>query len=211
MAAGEQTALISAYDKTGLVRFAGGLHDLGWNIVGSEGTARRLNAAGIPAKDIAGIVGGGPILDHMVVSLSREVHGGLLADDSPEHTADLEHEGIQRIGLVAVNMYPLAQEIADPNSTIESVRRKTDVGGPTMLHSAAKGRRIAVSDPSQYDAVLEWLQDGRPNNDLFILQLAAAAEKAAAEHLRLSAEYLGKQAVAAQAKLTGRSGELGQA
>lgn len=197
MATREQNALISVYDKTDIEVFAGGLVDLGWSLYSSGGTAGSIEAAGISVNDVASLVGGAAILDHKVVTLSREIHAALLADDSPEDIADLEAEEIPRIGLVCVDMYPLAEEIARSDSTPESVRLKTDVGGPTMLHSAVKGRRIVLSDATQRKPVLEWLRAGRPDNDIFILKLAAAAERAAAAHLQLSADYLGNIAMSA--------------
>ena len=147
---------------------------------------------------MASLVGGGAILGHKVVTLSREIHGGILADDSEADAADLEREGIPRIGLVCVDMYPLHDELANPEATPESVRAKTDVGGPTMLHAAAKGRRIVLSSAEQRQPTLEWLRAGRPDEARYILQLAAAAERAAGEHIMASAEYLARIATAAR-------------
>ncbi|HEY1646115.1 MAG TPA: hypothetical protein VGF75_07195 [Candidatus Saccharimonadales bacterium] len=178
-------------DKTGIESFAEGLVELDWTIYSSGGTADRIDAAGVPVRDVKELVGGAAILNHKVVTLSREIHGGILADESDEDTADLEREGIPRIGLVCADMYPLEQELANPDATPESVRLKTDVGGPTMLHSAAKGRRIVLSNASQREPVLQWLRQGQPNRDQYILELAAAAELAAAEHIMASAKFLG--------------------
>ncbi|HVX48182.1 MAG TPA: hypothetical protein VHA05_02380 [Candidatus Saccharimonadales bacterium] len=188
--ADQKNALISVFDKTGIEDFAGGLVDLDWRLYSSGGTAKRLESAGIPVDDVADLVGGAAILNHKVVTLSREIHGGLLADDSEEDEADLAREGIPRIELVCVDMYPLEAELADPDATPESVRLKTDVGGPTMLHSAAKGRRIVVSSAEQREPVLDWLRQGQPNREQYIIDLAAAAELAAAEHIMASARYL---------------------
>ncbi len=190
MASPEQNALLSVFDKTGIESFAEGLVELDWTLYSSGGTADRIAAAGIPVTDVKELVGGAAILNHKVVTLSREIHGGLLADESEEDTADLERESIPRIGLVCVDMYPLAEQLSDPNATPESVRLKTDVGGPTMLHSAAKGRRIVLSKAEQREPVLEWLRQGQPNREQYIIELAAAAELAAAEHIMASAKYL---------------------
>jgi phosphoribosylaminoimidazolecarboxamide formyltransferase/IMP cyclohydrolase len=194
MASPEQNALLSVYDKTGIEKFAEGLVELDWKLYSSGGTADRIDKSGIPVSDIKELVGGAAILNHKVVTLSREIHGGILADESDEDVADLEREGIPRLGLVCVDMYPLEEEIANPNATAESVRLKTDVGGPTMLHSAAKGRRIVLSDATQREPTLEWLRNGQPNKEQYIIELAAAAELAAAEHIMASARYLGKLA-----------------
>jgi phosphoribosylaminoimidazolecarboxamide formyltransferase / IMP cyclohydrolase len=191
VASPEQNALISVFDKTGIESFGEGLVDLGWNIYSSGGTAKRLDAAGVPVTDVKELVGGEAILNHAVVTLSREIHGGLLAQDTPADRADLERENIPRIDLVCVDMYPLEDELSNPDATTESVRLNTDVGGPTMLHSAAKGRRIVLSRAEQREPVLDWLREGQPNKEQYILRLAAAAELAAAEHLMASAQYLG--------------------
>jgi phosphoribosylaminoimidazolecarboxamide formyltransferase/IMP cyclohydrolase len=194
VAANERNALLSVYDKTGIESFAQGLVDLDWTLYSSGGTADRINAANIAVHDVKELVGGEAILNHKVVTLSREIHGGLLADESDEDVADLKKEGIPRIGLVCVDMYPLEEELANPNATPESVRLKTDVGGPTMLHSAAKGRRIVLSNAAQREPTIEWLRQGQPNRDQYIVELAAAAELAAAEHIMASARYLGSLA-----------------
>lgn len=191
MATPEQNALISVYDKTGIENFAEGLVELDWILYSSGGTADRIDSAGIPVRDVKELVGGAAILNHKVVTLSREIHGGILADESDEDQADLEKEGIPRLGLVCVDMYPLSEELANPDATSESVRLKTDVGGPTMLHSAAKGRRIVLSNAAQREPTLEWLRQGQPNKEQYIIELAAAAELAAAEHIMASAKYLG--------------------
>lgn len=196
MATPEQNALLSVYDKTGIESFAEGLVELDWTLYSSGGTAKRLEEAGIPVRDVKDLVGGAAILGHKVVTLSREIHGALLADDSEEDAADLKREGIPRIDLVCVDMYPLGDELANPEATPETVRLKTDVGGPTMLHSAAKGRRITLSSASQRQPVLEWLRQGQPDRDRYVLELAAAAEMAAAEHVMASAQYLAKIAAA---------------
>src|SRR4051794_13323325 len=121
MASPEQNALISVYDKTGIENFAEGLVDLDWTLYSSGGTSERIGKAGIPVNDVAELVGGAAILNHKVVTLSREIHGGILADESDADIADLEREGIPRLGIVCVDMYPLAQELANPEATPESV------------------------------------------------------------------------------------------
>lgn len=182
-------ALISVFDKAGIDDFAKGLANLGWNIYASGGTAETIKKAGVKVTDVAELVGGEAILGHRVVTLSREIHAGLLADDSPEQTAELKKLGIPRIDLVCVDMYPLGDAIksgADENEVIE----KTDIGGPTMLHSAAKGRRIVLSNASQRQKVLDWLKAGKPSESEFIKNLAAAAELEVARYILESAKYL---------------------
>lgn len=184
----QKNALLSVYDKTGIGGFAAGLHELGWNIISSGGTAEAVRKAGVPVADVAELVGGGAILGHRVVTLSREIHSGLLADLNNEaDLAELESLGIPLIDLVAVDMYPLEEEINSPDATAESVREKTDIGGPTMLRAAAKGQRIVLSAPEQREVVLQWLKDGMPDEEAFRAELAARAEYECARYIMLSA------------------------
>ncbi len=187
-----RTALLSVYDKTGIVEFGRGLTALGFDIYASGGTAQKLSEAGLRVHDVAELVGGEAILGHKVVTLSREIHAGLLADGSTEQQSELKKLGLPRIDLVCVDMYPLGQTLQDPGSTEEQVIELTDVGGPTLLHAAAKGRRIVLSRPEQRSAVLDWLQAGEPDKQIFIRQLAAIAELETTKYLLASAEYLGK-------------------
>lgn len=184
-----QNALISVYDKSGIEDFARGLSDLGWKIYASGGTAEAIKKAGTDVSDVSELVGGKAILGHRVVTLSREIHAGILADDSPEQKAELAQLGIPRIDLVCVDMYPLETAIKDKASEAEVIE-KTDVGGPTLLHAAAKGRRIVLSRPEQRREVLEWLKADRPNQPEFIKKLAATAELEVANYIFESAKYL---------------------
>jgi phosphoribosylaminoimidazolecarboxamide formyltransferase/IMP cyclohydrolase len=142
------TALLSVYDKTGIVELAAGLHRLGWTIVSSGGTAKAVLAAGVPAIDVADLTGVPAILDHRVVTLHPKVHGGLLADPTkPEHVADMAEYGIQPIDLVVVNLYPFAD-----SPSIELI----DIGGPAMVRAAAKNHAhvAVVVNPVDYEPVL---------------------------------------------------------
>lgn len=147
------TALLSAFDKTDLVDFARSLQLLGWDLLGSQGTAKYLDEHGVSVLDVAEIVGP-PILGHKVVTLSREIHAALLADDTPEEQAELDRIDVPRIDLLYVNLYPLEQEAKNPARTLASILGKTDIGGPTMLRSAAKGRRIVLHSQSQFQYAL---------------------------------------------------------
>lgn len=158
MSAREKWALISVYHKEGIVDFAKELLGLGWKILASGGTARALDAAGISVKDVASLVGGEAILGHRVVTLSREVHAGLLADlADPKHIKELEERGIPVIDMVVCDFYPMADVIATPGATIESVVELTDIGGPTMVSAAAKGFRIVICRPQDRQRVLREL------------------------------------------------------
>ncbi|HTJ76379.1 MAG TPA: bifunctional phosphoribosylaminoimidazolecarboxamide formyltransferase/IMP cyclohydrolase [Acidimicrobiales bacterium] len=148
-------ALLSVYDKTGLVEFARGLTELGWELVSSGGTAAALSAAGIPVTPVEEVTGSPEMLGGRVKTLHPAIHGGILADrDRPEHLADLVAQNIAAIGLVVCNLYPFT---SDPS--IEMI----DVGGPTMVRAAAKNHAHVgvVVDPAEYPAVLDELnRDG---------------------------------------------------
>ncbi len=144
-------ALLSVYDKTGVVDLARRLHDLGWTLVSSGGTARALVDAGLPTTDVADLTGMPAILGHRVVTLHPKVHGALLANpDDPGHVADMSTHGIEPIDLVVVNMYPFSDQPG-----IEMI----DVGGPAMVRAAAKNHAHVgvVVDPLDYEPVLDEL------------------------------------------------------
>ncbi len=187
----KKTALLSVYDKTGIVEFAQGLLDLpnqDWEILASGGTANALIRAGIPVTDVGSIVGD-PILGHRVVTLSREIHAGLLAKDNAEDHAELEALGIRFIDLVCCDLYPLKGAITAVDASMESVIEQTDIGGPTMLRSGAKGGRITICDPNDRTRVIEWLTTGMPQKEKFIQNLRAKAEAVIADYVLSSAKY----------------------
>ena len=143
------TALLSVYDKAGIVELAAGLHAAGWRIVSSGGTAKAIAAEGITVTDLADLTGLPAILDHRVVTLHPKVHGGLLADPTnPEHQADMADHGIEAIDLVVVNLYPFSS-----NPSIELI----DIGGPAMVRAAAKNHAhvAVVVNPRDYRLVLD--------------------------------------------------------
>lgn len=184
-------ALLSVYDKTGIVDFAKGLHDLGWQLYASGGTAKSISEAGLQVKDVSELVGGSAILGHRVVTLSREISAGLLAEkNNPADIDELAKLNIPVIDLVCVDMYPLEEAIAESGKKSDVIQ-KTDIGGPTMLRSAAKGHRIVLSHSEQRGPVLEWLKDGKPDEDKFLDDLAARAEYEVARYVLTSAKYHG--------------------
>ena len=145
-------ALLSVYDKTGLVDFAGGLSGLGVELVASGGTAKLLEAAGIAHKKVAEVTGVPEMLGGRVKTLHPAIHAGILADRSvPSHMADLESQHITAVDLVVCNLYPFEAE-----PSVEMI----DVGGPTMIRAAAKNcaHVTVVVDPGQYGTVLEELR-----------------------------------------------------
>lgn len=195
-------AIISVYDKAGIEEFADGLVEQGWRVYASGGTARTISEAGIEVTDVADLVGGEAILGHRVVTLSREVYAGLLADPTKaEDREELERLGIPLLGLVCVDMYPLEAEIAKPGVTTQDVIEQTDIGGPTLLRAAAKGRRIVLSAAEQRQQVLDWLAAGKPDEAAFLEALAARAEYEVTRYTLSLAKYLGGTSVSGSVAL----------
>ena len=162
-------ALLSVYDKTGLVGFARGLVGLGWELVASGGTSAALAQAGLPHREVAEVTGAPEMLGGRVKTLHPAIHGGILADRAkPEHLGDLEARGIAPIDLVACNLYPFA---AQPS--VEMI----DVGGPTMVRAAAKNFAAVtvVVDPADYGAVLGELRGQASVSEATRRRLARAA------------------------------------
>jgi len=145
-------ALLSVYDKTGIVEFASSLHSLGWTILSSGGTAAAIASAGIPVTDVVEVTGLEPILSHRVVTLHPKIHGGILADrENPEHLDEMEKIGIDPIDLVVVNLYPFHSK---PGIDL------IDIGGPAMVRAAAKNFAHVgvVVDTADYRDVLEMIE-----------------------------------------------------
>jgi phosphoribosylaminoimidazolecarboxamide formyltransferase / IMP cyclohydrolase len=143
------TALLSVFDKSGIADLAAALHELGWTIVSSGGTAKAVAERGIPVTDVADLTGVPAILDHRVVTLHPKVHGGLLADPTnPTHVADMAEYDIEPISLVVVNLYPFTS-----NPGIELI----DIGGPAMVRASAKNHAhvAVVVDPADYGTVVD--------------------------------------------------------
>ncbi|MEK6598653.1 MAG: bifunctional phosphoribosylaminoimidazolecarboxamide formyltransferase/IMP cyclohydrolase, partial [Gemmatimonadota bacterium] len=146
-------ALISVSDKRGIVGFARGLIDLGWEIISTGGTAATLRKANLPVKEVAEITGFPEIMDGRVKTLHPRIHAGLLARrDVPTHLEVLAEHQIEAIDLVAVNLYPFQNTIANPNVPLADAIENIDVGGPSMLRSAAKNYAhvVPVVDPKDY-------------------------------------------------------------
>ncbi len=156
-----QRALLSVSDKTGLVDFAKALASRGVELISTGGTAKALRAAGLSVKDVSEETGFPEMMDGRVKTLHPKIHGALLGlRDDPEHRAAMEEHGIRPIDLVVVNLYPFEATVSDPNVTMEKAIENVDIGGPSMLRSAAKNHRSVgvVTDPSQYAPVLDDLR-----------------------------------------------------
>jgi phosphoribosylaminoimidazolecarboxamide formyltransferase/IMP cyclohydrolase len=155
-------AIVSVSDKSGVVSFAKGLAQMGVEILSTGGTAKTLRENGISVKDISDYTGFPEMLDGRVKTLHPKVHGGLLGQRSkPEHVKKMNEHGILPIDLVAVNLYPFEATVAKEGCTLEEAIENIDIGGPTMIRSAAKNHPdvTVVVDPSDYEPVLSELKE----------------------------------------------------
>jgi phosphoribosylaminoimidazolecarboxamide formyltransferase/IMP cyclohydrolase len=156
-------ALISVYDKTGLVDLAKGLRELGWELLATGGTLRTLAEAGAEVTEVAAFTGAPECFDGRVKTLHPKIHGGLLhRRDLESHRADAERLGIPPIDLVVVNLYPFESTIARKDAGFEDCIEQIDIGGPSMVRSAAKNHPsvTVLTSPGQYGAFLEKLRTG---------------------------------------------------
>ncbi len=160
-------AILSVYDKTGLVEFARGLADLGFELVASGGTARALSAAGLPVTQVDHVTGHPEILGGRVKTLHPAIHGGILARRTPEHLAELAGHSIAPVDLVVCNLYPFAATVAKPSVTEPEAVEEIDIGGVTLLRAAAKNFEsvAVVCDPADYEGVLAGLRSGSSTQD----------------------------------------------
>ncbi|CAG9183592.1 Bifunctional purine biosynthesis protein PurH [Cupriavidus laharis] len=151
-------ALLSVSDKTGIVEFARELNALGVTLLSTGGTAKLLADSGLPVTEVADYTGFPEMLDGRVKTLHPKVHGGILARrDLPEHMAALAEHNIPTIDLLVVNLYPFQQTVAKDDCTLPDAIENIDIGGPTMLRSAAKNHRdvTVIVDPADYAVVLD--------------------------------------------------------
>ena len=156
-------ALISVSDKTGIVDFARELSGYGVEILSTGGTAALLRQEGLAVKDVSEFTGFPEMLDGRVKTLHPKVHGGLLGlRDNPQHVATMQEHGIEAIDMVVVNLYPFEATVAKPGCTLEDAIENIDIGGPTMLRSAAKNNRsvTVLVDHADYPAVLAEMKTG---------------------------------------------------
>ncbi|HEV1998400.1 MAG TPA: bifunctional phosphoribosylaminoimidazolecarboxamide formyltransferase/IMP cyclohydrolase [Candidatus Dormibacteraeota bacterium] len=150
-------AVLSVYDKTGLVEFARGLVDLGFEIYSTGGTKKALAEAGVPVHSVSELTGFPEIMGGRVKTLHPGVHAGILANrEEPEHMRQLAEQGLEAIDLVAVNLYPFEATISKPGVSLAEAIENIDIGGPTMVRAAAKNHAsvVIVVDPAEYPEVL---------------------------------------------------------
>ena len=151
-------ALLSVSDKTGIVDFGEGLVRAGYTLISSGGTHAALQAEGIPVMKVSEYTGSPEILEGRVKTLHPKIHGGILAKRNDKvHDADREANGIGLIDIVAVNLYPFKETVAKPDVTLSDAIENIDIGGPSMVRSAAKNYKdVAVlTNPNQYGIYLD--------------------------------------------------------
>ncbi|MDA0987680.1 MAG: bifunctional phosphoribosylaminoimidazolecarboxamide formyltransferase/IMP cyclohydrolase [Chloroflexi bacterium] len=194
-------ALISVYDKTGVVEFARDLQKTGIELVSTGGTHKTLSEAGLPVRQVSEITGSPEILDGRVKTLHPIIHGGILARrDNPEHMSELATLQMDTIDLVAVNLYPFAATIARPGVTLDDALENIDIGGPTMIRAAAKNFPfvVVVVDPDDYP----WVAERMVEDGLTIEERRGLAQKAF-QHVALYDTIVAQY-------LRGQDGDLGQ-
>ncbi|MBQ2109262.1 MAG: bifunctional phosphoribosylaminoimidazolecarboxamide formyltransferase/IMP cyclohydrolase [Bacteroidales bacterium] len=190
-------ALISVSDKTGVVEFAKELVALGWEILSTSGTMKMLKEAGVPVTSVSDVTGFPEICDGRVKTLHPKIHGALLARrDIEDHMAQLKANGIETIDLVCVNLYPFRETIAKPDVTMEDAVEHIDIGGPSMLRSAAKNWAsvTVLVNPSDYATVISELKANGNTTPETRLQLSAKAYTHTAEYDMAISAYMRAQA-----------------
>ena len=190
-------ALISVSDKRGVADFAAALSRLGWEIIATGGTQRLLEQEGVKTIGISEVTGFPEICDGRVKTLHPKVHGALLGRrDLPSHLQALRENGIEFIDLVCVNLYPFAATIAKPGVTMEDAVENIDIGGPSMLRSAAKNWRdvTVVCDPADYAVVLDEIRASGNTKPETRLTLSAKAYTHTAQYDTMIARYMRAQA-----------------
>ena len=188
-------ALLSVSNKEGILPLASALHYVyGYDLISSGGTAAAISKADIPVTKVSDYTGSSEILGGRVKTLHPKVHGGILAKrDDEVHDADREAFNIGLIDIVVVNLYPFQATVAKPDVTWEDAIENIDIGGPTMVRSAAKNHANVsiLTNPEQYDLFIESLKDGTV--DEMRPQLALEAFKHTAEYDKAISTWMGNQ------------------
>ena len=189
-------ALVSVSDKAGIVDLARELNSFGVEILSTGGTAKMIRDEGIPVKDVSEFTGFPEMLDGRVKTLTPQVHAGLLfMRDNAEHVATMKEHGLSQIDLVCVNLYPFEETIAKEGVSLEDAIEQIDIGGPTMIRSAAKNMKhvTVVTDPADYSRVLAEMKEKEPELAAvfheFILRLLS--ERLASTNRTLAAVLIG--------------------
>lgn len=189
----KKRALISVSDKTGVTEFARQLVELGFEIISTGGTKKALHESGVPVIGVNDVTGFPEILDGRVKTLNPLIHGGLLAKfDDPSHMEQMNEHKIDPIQIVCVNLYPFQQTIEKPDVTVEDAIENIDIGGPTMLRSAAKNHQYVavVVDPTDYEQVISDLKEVNEVKFETRRQLAAKVFRHTAAYDSIIANYM---------------------
>jgi len=189
------TALISVTDKSGIVEFARSLGKLGVEILSTGGTARTLRDGGIKVLDISEYTGFPEMMDGRVKTLHPKVHGGLLGRrDNQEDIQMMEKHGIRSIDLVVVNLYQFQLTVAKEGCTLEEAVENIDIGGPSMIRSAAKNFKdvTVITDPSDYSKVLQEISESGTTTLETRFELAKKVFNLTWHYDRAISDYLGK-------------------
>ncbi|MTI46719.1 bifunctional phosphoribosylaminoimidazolecarboxamide formyltransferase/IMP cyclohydrolase [Sporosalibacterium faouarense] len=190
-------ALISVYDKTGIVEFAKKLVELGWEIISTGGTARKLNEEGIEVIDISDITEFPECFDGRVKTLHPKIHGGLLAvRDNDEHIKKMNELDIHPIDIVVNNLYPFKETILKDGVSHDEIIENIDIGGPSMLRAAAKNYKYVsvIVDPFDYERVLDELESNDNIKDSTKEYLAAKVFQHTSHYDALISDYFNKKA-----------------
>jgi phosphoribosylaminoimidazolecarboxamide formyltransferase/IMP cyclohydrolase len=197
-------ALLSVSDKTGVVEFAKALAGRGVELLSTGGTAKAIRDAGIPVKDVSEFTGFPEMLDGRVKTLTPQVHAGLLhLRDNEEHLATMKEYGLEPIDLVCVNLYPFEATIASPGVSLDEAIEQIDIGGPTMIRSAAKNMKFVtvVTDPADYSRVIESMDANAGNTtEEFRFELGQKVFARVAEYNAAIAGYLARNMAASAPK-----------
>ena len=189
------TAVISVTDKSGIVEFARSLEKLGVEILSTGGTARTLRDGGIKVLDISEYTGFPEMMDGRVKTLHPKVHGGLLGRrDNQEDIQMMEKHGIRSIDLVVVNLYQFELTVAKEGCTLEEAVENIDIGGPSMIRSAAKNFKdvTVITDPSDYSKVLQEISKSGTTTLETRFELAKKVFNLTWHYDRAISDYLGK-------------------
>ncbi len=187
----QKAALISVSEKKGIAEVARHLEEEGHRILSTGGTLKHLRENGIKAEDVADVTGFPSIMDGRLKTIHPAVHGGMLAIlNNPKHLEDLERVKGVVIDVVIIDLYPLEAEMEREGATPESIIEQTDIGGPAMLRSAAKGRRVVICDRNDYERILNWHKMDGPLTELTTQRLCGKAEARVAQYAAISASAI---------------------
>ncbi|MBZ4688683.1 MAG: phosphoribosylaminoimidazolecarboxamide formyltransferase / cyclohydrolase [Clostridia bacterium] len=190
----KKRALLSVSDKRGIEELAKGLVELGYEIVSTGGTARKLQEAGVAVTPVSDVTGFPEILEGRVKTLHPRIHGGLLAKRNEKHLAELTEHEITPIDLVVVNLYPFKETVSKESVTLDEALENIDIGGPTMIRAAAKNfpHVTVVVKPERYEKILETLKEKGMIDEKTRMTLALEAFQHTAQYDSYIVDYLSK-------------------